>query len=149
MTCECKTPNPKKHWLCNRASRSNSTLHWDKFKEIREKNGRTANATYISTCISDDPSRNNKFLYRYVKSKCTDNNGVSALVENGEVHILPNQKANALNRQFSSVFSPAPNSVPDLGPHKFVKMLDIVISETGVQNLLPNLKPNNNNIIIM
>ena len=63
-------------------------------------------------------------------------------MENGEVCILPNQKANAQNRQFSSVFSPAPNSVPDLGPPKFDKMLDIVIPETGVQKLLHNLNPN-------
>ena len=145
MTRECKTLIRKKHRLYNRARRSNSTLDWDRFKEIRKRTQklcRTANATYISTRISDDPSRNNKFLYRYVKSKRTDNNGVSALVENGEVRILPNQKANALNRQFSSVFSPASNSVPDLGPPKFDKMPDIVISETGVQKLLRNLKPN-------
>ena len=141
MTCECKTLTPKKHRLYNRARRSNSTLDWDKFKETR-KNCRTAIATYISTRISDDPSRDNKFLYRYVKSECTDNNGVSALVENGEVRILPNQKANAQNPQFSSVFSPAPKSVPDLGPPKFVKMPDFVSSETGVQKLLRNLKPN-------
>ena len=121
MTRECKTLICRKHWLYNHAPCINSALDWDEFKEIRKKIIAQNWQCHILTHILDDPSRNNRFFHRYVILKHTDNNGVSALVENGEIRI-----------QFSSIFSPASNSVPDLGPPKFEKRPDIVISETGI-----------------
>ena len=145
ITRRCRSLIHKKQKFYNRAVRSNSDYDWKKFAEIRletQRECRSASRTNISRNISDDESRNNKFLYRYVKAKRTDNNGVSPLVENGVTHVHPKDKANSLNRQFSSVFSPVSNHTPNLGPSEHPTMPNIVITTSGVRDLLQKQKPN-------
>ena len=145
ITRKCRSLIRKKKKYYNRARRSNSVYDWQRFKEIRietQKQCRLAKRSYISTRISTDESKNNKFLFQYVKSRRTDNTGVSPLVENGTTHVLPKDKANSLNRQFSSVFSPISNFIPNLGPCNHPTMPNIVVTTSGVQKLLKNLKPN-------
>ena len=145
LTRKCRSLLRKKKRLYNRACRTNSPYDWQRFNDIRlasQRQCRSASRSYISDRVSTDQSRNNKFLFQYVKKQRTDNNGVSPLVDRGVTYVHPKDKANSLNRQFSSVFSPISNQSPDLGPQKHPSMPDIVISIPGVQKLLKNLKPN-------
>ena len=54
----------------------------------------------------------------------------------------PKDKANALNQQFSSVFSPVTDSSPNLGPAKFPRIKDIVVTTPGIEKLLKSSKTN-------
>ena len=83
-----------------------------------------------------------KSLYKHIKNTRTDNSGVSTLESNGRTHSTPKEKANALNTQFSSVFSPVSDSAPDLGTPKSPTISDIHFTEEGVKKLLKNTKPN-------
>ena len=68
--------------------------------------------------------------------------GVAPLKEDGPLHVDPKSKANALNRQFTSVFSKDDGSAPpDLGPSNYPAMESISVSQNGVIKLLRNLKP--------
>ena len=49
--------------------------------------------------------KNSKPLWRYIKSKRQDGNGVSPLKENGQLHSDSRRKAEILNNQFCSVFT--------------------------------------------
>ena len=49
--------------------------------------------------------KKSKPLWRYIKSKRQDGNGVSPLKENGQLHSNSRRKAEILNNQFCSVFT--------------------------------------------
>ena len=102
---------------------------------------------------------NIKKLFQYLKSSRTDQQGIPPLKQNGNLHTETKEKANILNQQFQSVFTPlAPLSlqelslmkVQDLVDDKVISpgalpvdlrnstplMPDIKISEAGILNLL-------------
>ena len=105
-----------------------------------------------------------KKLFHFLKTSRTDQQGIPPLSKNDCLHTDTNEKANILNDQFQSVFTPlSPLSlkefslikVPDLvddmvtDPNHLPKdctnatpvMPDIKILETGILHLLKNLKP--------
>ena len=107
---------------------------------------------------------NIKKLFQYLKNSRTDQQGIPPLKQNGNLHTETKEKANILNQQFQSVFTPlAPLSlqelslmkVQDLVDDKVISpgalpedlrnstplMPDIKISEAGILNLLKNLIP--------
>ena len=99
-----------------------------------------------------------------LKNSRTDQQGIPPLRQNDNLHTGTKDKANILNQQFQSVFTPlAPLSlrkvslmkVQDLVDDKVIaqdvlledlrnpspKMPDIKVSEAGIAKLLKNLKP--------
>ena len=135
----------RKRRAYNRARRTNREQDWEHFRELRREAQRACNkakADHVARRVSTDADKTRKSLYRYVKNSRTDNNGVSTLEVNGRSFSTPKEKANALNRQFSSVFSPISDSVPDLGPAKASSIPDIVFEVNGIKALLKNTKTN-------
>ena len=135
----------RKRRAYNRARRTNREQDWEHFRELRRETQRACNkaaADDVACRVSIDADNTRKSLYKYVKNSRTDNNGVSTLEENGRSFSTPKEKANALNRQFSSVFSPISDSVPDLGPAKAPSIPDIVFEVNGIKKLLKNTKTN-------
>ena len=116
---------------------------WDRYHKIKrdtQKTCRQAYNKYLDDMISSDPG-SNKRLGALVKSLRCDQTGVAPLKEGNILHCDPKQKANLLNKQFSSVFGTDDDStLPELGPSQYPDMDDIRITTAGVLKLLKNLK---------
>ena len=77
-----------------------------------------------------------------IKSRKKDNVGIGSLRCDGVVYIDNLDKANVLNRHFSSVFTTEDTSyVPTVNEYNITVMDPIKISPTGVAELLSNIKP--------
>ena len=142
---KCRSLFRQKQRAYNRALRTNKQEHWDKFSHIRketQKHCNLARSSFLANQVSSDTDTNRKNLYKLIKNTKTDNSGVSTLVQDGKTLSSPKEKANALNRQFSSVFSPVSDTSPDLGQQKFPRIQNIVISVEGVKHILRASKPN-------
>ena len=76
---------------------------------------------------------NNKPFWKYVKSQKQETFGISALKSNGNVITYSLAKAEILNSQYKSVFTPkSGNTFPQLPGTQFSKIKPIHISENGV-----------------
>ena len=105
-------------------------------KESRRQN-RRAHQKYVKNFIQEDSG---KHLWRYVKGKKTDSQGILPLKKNGLVFSQASDKANILNEQFCSVFTHEDlDNLPDLPDSPYPDMPDIEISTLGIQKLLKNL----------
>ena len=83
---------------------------------------------------------NSKPLWRYIKSKRQDGNGVSPLKENGQLHSDSRRKAEILNNQFCSVFtSEDTKNIPKLPGPPNTEMPKFKITVQGVTKLLEGL----------
>ena len=81
--------------------------------------------------------KNSKPLWRYIKSKRQDGNGVSPLKENGQLHSDSRRKAEILNNQFCSVFtSEDTTNIPKLTGPPNTEMPKFEITVQGVTKLL-------------
>ena len=145
MDRKCRQLFRRKQRAYNKARRTNRQQDWQHFVELRkatQKQCNKASAEYLAKRVASDADTSRKTLYKFVKNSRTDNSGVSTLVEDGLTCSSPKEKANALNRQFSSVFSPISDFIPNLGPPKAPTIKDIVITENGINKLLKATKVN-------
>ena len=156
-----------------RWTRSNRPVDHKKFldyKHLVRRVSETAYEKYIGDILglqqeADDPDLdtptkvNTKKLYSLLKHSRQDNSGITSLKANGQTFTSDTDKANTLNLQFQSVFSPkSPTSLKamaqktlqdlhDLGPNlpfqasPYTKMPDIEISSKGIECLLKKLNP--------
>ena len=86
-------------------------------------------------------SGNNKPFWKYVKSQKQETFGISALKSNGNVITDSLSKAEILNSQFKSVFTPlSGNTFPQLPSTQFPKIKPLHISENGVFMLLDRIE---------
>ena len=84
--------------------------------------------------------RNSKPLWRYIKSKRQDGNGVTPLKEDGQLHSDSRRKAEILNNQFCSVFtSEDTTNIPKLTGPPNTEMPNCEITVQGVTKLLEGL----------
>ena len=85
-------------------------------------------------------SGNNKPFWKYVKSQKQETSGISALKSNGNVITDSLSKAEILNSQFKSVFTPqSGNTFPQLLGTQFPKIKPLHISENGSFMLLDRI----------
>ena len=128
-----------------KAKTSNSPVDWEKYEEIKKKTqreNRRAYESHVNTLISED---SNKALWKYIKSRKCDPVGVASLRHENTTHTENVDKANALNRQFCSVFTsendhdrtPTSSAASDTT----INMQEITVTIEGVYKLLSNLNP--------
>jgi hypothetical protein len=146
LNTETKHASKRKARAYRKARFTNKDKDWARFRRLKkdtQKICRNAHNKYIYDIVhSDTASKRSKKLGAFIKSKRTDQMGVSPLKEGGFMHVDPKTKANILNRQFTSVFSKDDGSaLPDLGPSIYPAMDTITVSQNGVIKLLRNLKP--------
>ena len=99
-----------------------------------------AHWSYVNRILEED--QDSKGLWRYLKGMRKDKSGVSPLTTNGKTSTTPQEKAETLNQQFSSVFTKDINSSPPpLDPIPSTKMPPISVTEHGVFKLLDRLNP--------
>jgi hypothetical protein len=83
-----------------------------------------------------------KKFYSYIKQKRTETMGVPVL-SNDQYHVTDQDKAEALNAQFKSVFvQESTANIPDLGPSPYTEIGSLKFTRNGVANLLRLIKPN-------
>ena len=145
VTRKCRSLFRRKRRAYNRARRTNREADWNHFRDLRRETQKQCNkaaAEHIARRVSIDTDSTRKAIYSYIKNNRTDNNGVLTLVANGKSHSSPKEKADALNHQFSSVFSPVSDSVPDLGTPKAPKISDMTFNVNGVKAMIKKIQPN-------
>ena len=135
----------KKHKLYQHAKKSGKQVDWDKFKQHKNKTQRAvrqAHWNYVNTVLNTSlETGNNKPFWNYIKSKRTDNIGVSGIKSGGILHQDSKAKANILNQQFKSVFTKEKKTdkLPEMESAKYPGMNDINIEPHGVKKLLKNI----------
>ena len=93
------------------------------------------------TNTQDGHTKQNRF-WSFIKSTGNDSSGISPLRHQGVVHSDATSKANILAEHFSSVYThEQPGPLPNKGPSPYSSMPGIIISATGIQHILSNLKP--------
>ena len=102
---------------------------------------RDAERVYVNGILQNGlESGNNKPFWKYVKYQKQESFGISALKSNGNVITDSLSKAEILNSQFKSVFTPqSGNTFPQLPGTKFPKIKPLHISENGVFMLLDRI----------
>ena len=123
-----------------------------KIKELKreiQRKTRTKYWAYVHSTLlglsdpdTDPGGHNTKKFFSFLKSQRSESCGVSPLKKDGSLFSDPQEKANILNEQFTSVFTSDDGSnIPDLGPSPHATMDPIVVSEAGVLKLLKGLQP--------
>jgi len=80
-----------------------------------------------------------KKLWSYIKSQRKDNSSIPPLSQNRSLHTDPHQKAEILNKYFSSVVSDKKSTPPTLEDSIISDIAPITIDIHGVKSLIDNL----------
>lgn len=127
----------------------------DKYKKMKahvQKEQRKAYWDYIDKLICDLPvnepdippqnQSKPKKLFQYIKSIRTDKSGIAALNKEGNTITETTDKANLLNEQFQSVFTPVTSDpIPDKGTSTHPKISKLSITTPGIEKLLNKINP--------
>ena len=97
-------------WWFNKAKRSHRSKDWQEYKKHKKhtlQSIRHAHWNYVNSIHQDGlESNDSKPFWRYVKSNQQDSVGVSPLKSVGKLYAEAKDKADILNKQFKSVFTP-------------------------------------------
>ena len=130
---------------------SKANKHYKSVKALFQRKLRKAYWDYIEQILdfekADSPStqpthKSSKQFWSFIKSQRQENFGVAPLRENGVLVSDPQEKAEILNNQFSSVFTSENTPAPSLGTSPHPPMPDIEVTIGGVHKLLSCLNPN-------
>ena len=78
---------------------------YKKFRSEIQRQIRKARWDHINTAVTSDEHGNNKGFWSYVRRFKCDNIGIAVLIKNGLTATSPAEKAELLNKQFTSVFT--------------------------------------------
>ena len=128
----------QKAWSrAKQSKKPQDVLHYKDMKNAVRNENRKSYESYVKTLIDDDKNKN---MWRFIKSRKCDSVGVSPLADQNRIYTTDKEKADILNKQFCSVFTPSDGettSQPNTTDHPI--MPDIVINVNGVEKLLTNL----------
>ena len=142
----------KKNKLFKKRKDINYTEKYKKLKSHVQKEQRKAYWEYINKLICDlpinepdNPTQNQskpKKLFQYIKSIRTDKSGIAALKKDGNIITDTTGKANLLNEQFQSVFTPITEEpIPDKGNSTHPIINKLHITTPGIEKLLNKINP--------
>ena len=149
ITTDIKRLSRSKRRAFRRAKTTNKPADWDRYKELKKRTRQLSKHTYhqflnnlMTDESNDQPQIYNKRFWAYIKSRQTENIGISSLKDAmGRVLIESKAKASLLNDQFTSVFvsrSTSPSSIQSQSDYPCIA--DFNITSDGIQKLLQNLK---------
>jgi len=138
----------KRDRLYNKMKKSKNNAAFAKLKKIKallQKKTRYAYWDYMNNIVCDTTEHKHgttKRFWGFIKSLRNESCGVAPLREDGILKSSSSDKAEILNRQFSSVFiNDTSTFQSDLGPSPFTDMTNINVTQAGVFKLLSGLKP--------
>ena len=150
FTASLKRATRKKQKLFSKAKRTGNATDWEAYR-TQKKNTlralRRAHTQYIESVLQAGLDQGDtKPFWRYIKSRRQDNTGVAPIKDKGQIHSDNITKANLLNRQFESVFTPPTpredQTLPTMPGDPYPPCDNITVSEDGVRKLLGNIKVN-------
>ena len=100
-----------------------------------QKECRKAHNRYLCNMFDPDSDRAYKNLWSYVKCKRRDQITIPQLDVNGTTVSDPQEKANAINNQFSSIYTKEDvTTIPDLGPSPYNSIItnDIAVEAVNI-----------------
>ena len=116
---------PPKARAFRKARQTKKSRDWERYlilKRATQKTCQEAYNNYLIKTATSDPN-GNKRLGAVIKSKQHDHLGVAPLKEGNIIYCDPIQKANILNRKFTSVLTDdTKTSFQDLGPSQYLSM---------------------------
>ena len=116
-------------------------------KKTIQKETKKAYWDYTENLTTENESKSgNKKVWTFIKHKKTDSIDIAPLKENNILKDTPKDKAEILNKQFSSVFTTdSPSDYPDLKTSEkssqYPNIPEITVSVDGTQKLLSDLNP--------
>ena len=135
----------KRDRLYVKAKKSNVSRDWSLFKQHRNKLAKTvhqAHMNYVNNVVGASLHEKPKTFWSYVKLMKTENLGIPALRSQTKLCTTDVEKAQALNEQFQSVFTPKSSEPVTVKPNSpFPSIPDIHIHPDGVAKQLNNLNP--------
>ena len=124
--------------------KSNSTEDTDKFHELKstvQKEIRKNYNKYLEDIIDPETDKGNKKLWGMVKRLKKKLSSCSPLKAHGKLMNDTYGEAEALNKQFQSVFNPTTHiTLPDMGPSSFPSMKKFKFTVPGILKLLQDIK---------
>ena len=146
------TPNTRRHIrkrerMYKLARNRKSTARCDAYRQKRNiatKLLKQAHNTYVSDVIGSSliEGSNQKKCWSYVKLNHTENTSIPVLQDKHGHHVTNQAKAEALSRQFSSVFTEeAVGEIPTKGPSPYPNIGHITFTQPGITKQLQKVKP--------
>ena len=137
--------------LYNTAKKNNRQDDWNAYKRMKNLINvklKDAHNNYCGRLFDNSFGGNKRQFWKYIKAKRKDTNAISTIMIDGSPHTDTLSKAEALNKQFKSVFThedidniPTMATSSDTG-NSFPIMSDITFSSNGIQQALCNLQVN-------
>ena len=130
----------------NKAKKSKKKQNWAKYRikqKVVQREMRKAHWSYVNNVLTSGPvEESSKRFWKYVKNKKQDNIGVAPLKKDGVLYRENREKAEILNHQFQSVFTPdTAGPLPEYTGKAYPDIPDIIIQPEGVAKLLHHIKP--------
>ncbi|XP_072046454.1 uncharacterized protein [Amphiura filiformis] len=145
ITVPIKRQMRKRDRLYSVARKSNSSSKWRSYREYRNALAKTihqSHINYTNNIIGDSLSENPKTFWSYVKLMKIENLGIPVLRTENKLCTTDEEKAQALNEQFQSVFSSSSaRDIPDKGPSPHSSISPLVIHQQGVLKQMQQLNP--------
>ena len=134
----------QRNQVFSKMKKSNSTEDTDKFHELKstvQREIRKNYNKYLEDIIDSETDKGNKKLWGMVKRLKQDSSSCSPLKANDKLINDTYGKAEALNKQFQSVFNPTRHStLSDMGPRSFPSMEKFKFTVPGISKLLQDIK---------
>jgi len=137
-----KRLSKRKQRAYNKARLSHHQDDWAQYYNLKRECQRECRRAYNNyvTSLVDNNNNVSKRMWAYVKSKRIDHCGVAPLKQDEKTFINPKDKAEILNKYFTSVFTLEDISTIPILDHNTPSISPVVIHNEGVINLLSNLK---------
>ena len=134
-------------WISRELIRKQTGLnkHWEQFRELRRQTTKALANSYesdVNNQIGDSLKTNPKRFWSFIKASKRENIGIPTLRVNDKPITNDRDKANALNNQFTSVFTSESCPIPVMYPSLYSSMPPLDTGTNGIIKRLKNLNQN-------
>ena len=129
----------------NKAKQTGLNKHWEQFRELRRQTTKalaTSYKSYVNNQIGDSLKTNPKRFWSFIKANKRENIGIPTLRVNDKPITNDRDKANALNNQFTSVFTSERYPIPVIDHPLYSSIPPLDIGTNGIIKQLKNLNKN-------
>ena len=128
-----------------KAKQTGLNKHWEQFRELRRQTTKalaTSYKSYVNNQIGDSLKTNPKRFWSFIKANKRENIGIPTLRVNEKPITNDRDKTNALNNQFTSVFTSESYPIPVIDHSLYSSIPPLDIGTNGIIKQLKNLNQN-------